>query len=89
MINVPVGVLTFVITMIYVAESRAESAVRQLDLPGLATSALALFALTYALIEGNVSGWTAPRILGAFALAPPPPGPSWPSSPVRPTRWWT
>jgi EmrB/QacA subfamily drug resistance transporter len=69
LINVPVGVLTFVITMIYVAESRAESAVRQLDLPGLATSALALFALTYALIEGNVSGWTAPRILAAFALA--------------------
>ena len=69
LINVPVGVLTFVITMIYVAESRSESAVRQLDLPGLATSALALFALTYALIEGNVSGWTAPRILGAFALA--------------------
>ncbi len=69
LINVPVGVLTFVITMFYVAESRAESAARQLDLPGLATSALALFALTYALIEGNVSGWTAPRILGAFALA--------------------
>ena len=69
LINVPVGVLTFVITMFYVAESRAESAARQLDLPGLSTSALALFALTYALIEGNVSGWTAPRILGAFALA--------------------
>src|SRR6185437_3227775 len=69
LINVPVGVLTFVITMFYVAESRSESAVRQLDLPGLATSALALFALTYALIEGNVSGWTAPRILAAFALA--------------------
>jgi predicted MFS family arabinose efflux permease len=33
------------------------------------TSALALFALTYALIEGNVSGWTAPLILGAFAVA--------------------
>jgi EmrB/QacA subfamily drug resistance transporter len=69
LINVPVGVVTFAVGIFYVAESRAESAVRQLDLPGLATSALALFALTYALIEGNVSGWTAPRILGAFALA--------------------
>src|SRR5690349_21687755 len=57
------------IFLINVTESRSESAVRQLDLPGLATSALSLFALTYALIEGNVSGWTAPRILGAFALA--------------------
>jgi len=69
LINVPVGVITFAIAIFYVTESRSESAVRQLDLPGLATSALALFALTYALIEGNVSGWTAPRILGAFALA--------------------
>ena len=42
---------------------------RQLDLPGLVTSALSLFALTYALIEGDVSGWTAPPILGAFVLA--------------------
>ncbi len=50
-------------------ESRAGSAVRRLDLPGLVTSALSLFALTYALIEGDVSGWTAPLILGAFVLA--------------------
>ena len=69
LINVPIGVVTFAIAMFYVAESRSESAARQLDLPGLATSALSLFALTYALIEGNVSGWTSPRILGAFALA--------------------
>ena len=69
LINVPIGVITFCIAVFYVRESRAESAARQLDLPGLVTSALALFALTYALIEGNVSGWTAPLILGAFAVA--------------------
>ena len=69
LINVPIGVVTFAIAMFFVAESRAESASRQLDLPGLVTSALSLFALTYALIEGNVSGWTSPRILGAFVLA--------------------
>ena len=69
LINVPVGVITFAIAAVYVAESRAESAARQLDLPGLVTSALALFTLTYALIEGNVKGWTSPLILGAFAIA--------------------
>ena len=69
LINVPIGVITFAIAAYYVTESRAESPSRQLDLPGLATSALSLFALTYALIEGNVSGWTSPRILGAFVLA--------------------
>ena len=69
LINVPIGVITFAIAALYVDESRAGSAVRQLDLPGLVTSALSLFALTYALIEGSVSGWTAPPILGAFAVA--------------------
>ena len=38
-------------------------------MPGLVTSALALFALTYALIEGGAKGWTTPLIVGAFALA--------------------
>jgi EmrB/QacA subfamily drug resistance transporter len=69
LINVPVGVITFAIAMRNVRESREESAVRQLDVPGLVTSAVTLFALTYALIEGNVRGWTSPLILGAFALA--------------------
>jgi EmrB/QacA subfamily drug resistance transporter len=69
LINVPVGVITFAIAMFYVDESRAGSAVRRLDLPGLVTSAVSLFALTYALIEGDVSGWTAPLILGAFVVA--------------------
>ncbi len=69
LINVPIGVITFAISLRNVRESREETATRRVDLPGLVTSALSLFALTYALIEGNVRGWTAPVILGAFALA--------------------
>ena len=38
-------------------------------MPGLVTSAVGLFALTYALIEANNHGWGSTRILGAFALA--------------------
>src|SRR6202012_1827727 len=69
LINVPVGVITFAIAAFYVTESRESSAVARLDVPGLVTSALALFALTYALIEGEVRGWTSPVILAAFAVA--------------------
>ena len=66
----PVGVITIAIALPYVRESRAEvRRSRQLDIPGLVTSALALFALTYALIEGGVKGWTSALIIGAFALA--------------------
>ena len=38
-------------------------------MPGLLTSALGLFALSYGLIEANNYGWTSPRILGSFAIA--------------------
>ena len=68
LINVPIGVITFAIGAWSVDESRAESASRRLDLPGLLTSALGLFALTYALIEGQNRGWTSGIILGAFAV---------------------
>ena len=68
LINVPIGVITLAIGAWSVAESRAESASRRLDLPGLLTSALGLFALTYALIEGQNHGWTSGTILGAFAV---------------------
>ena len=42
-------------------ESRDTSHEQRLDLPGLVTSALGLFALRYALIEGNSYGWTLRR----------------------------
>ncbi len=67
-INIPVGIVAIAASFLFIDESRDESHVR-LDLPGLATSALGLFTLTYALIEANTYGWTSPRILGAFAVA--------------------
>ena len=57
-INVPIGVVTFVVAVLAMGESRTPAAVRRLDLPGLVASAVALFSLTYALIEGHDKGWT-------------------------------
>jgi EmrB/QacA subfamily drug resistance transporter len=68
-INVPIGVLAIVVTRLVVAESRDTSTQQRLDLPGLLSSAVALFALTYGLIEANTYGWTSGRILGLFAVA--------------------
>jgi len=67
-INIPVGIVAIAASFLFIDESRDETHVR-LDLPGLATSAIGLFALTYGLIEANTHGWTSPRILGAFAVA--------------------
>jgi EmrB/QacA subfamily drug resistance transporter len=67
-VNVPVGIVAIAASFLFIDESRDETHVR-LDLPGLATSGIGLFALTYALIEANTYGWGSARILGAFALA--------------------
>jgi EmrB/QacA subfamily drug resistance transporter len=77
LLNVPLGVITLALGLPFIAESRAAapdtagagSRLRQLDVPGLVTSALALFALTYALIEGQNRGWTSAPITAAFAVA--------------------
>ena len=68
-VNVPVGVLGIIVARWAIDESRDTSHDQRLDLPGLATSAVGLFALTYALIEANTYGWTSPRILVIFAVA--------------------
>ncbi|MBA2568540.1 MAG: DHA2 family efflux MFS transporter permease subunit [Actinobacteria bacterium] len=68
-INVPVGITGIVVARLVIDESRDSSAVQRLDLPGLAVSAIALFALTYGLIEANQRGWTSPLILSLFVIA--------------------
>jgi EmrB/QacA subfamily drug resistance transporter len=68
-INVPIGILAIVVARLVIDESRDMSAEQRLDLPGLLSSAIALFALTYGLIEANTYGWTSPRILALFAIA--------------------
>ncbi|MEN3342102.1 MAG: hypothetical protein V7644_1506 [Actinomycetota bacterium] len=68
-VNVPVGALGLVVSQFFIPESRDTSHEQSIDLPGLATSGLGLFALTYALIEGNRHGWFSAEILGLFAAA--------------------
>jgi EmrB/QacA subfamily drug resistance transporter len=68
-VNVPVGAVAIVASVLLIPESRDQSLEQRLDLPGLLTSGLGLFSLTYALIEGNSYGWMSGRIIGAFAIA--------------------
>jgi EmrB/QacA subfamily drug resistance transporter len=67
-VNVPIGILGIAASYVFIDESRDETHER-LDLPGLATSGIGLFALTFALIEANTYGWGSTRIMGAFAVA--------------------
>src|SRR6266850_1406492 len=62
-INIPVGVLGIAAAYAFIDESRDTSHEQRPDVPGLTTSALGLFSLSYGLIEANTYGWTSGRIL--------------------------
>jgi EmrB/QacA subfamily drug resistance transporter len=68
-INIPVGVAGVVAARIFIDESRDSSREQRLDLPGLVSSAVGLFALTYGLIETNDHAWGSTRVLTLFAVA--------------------
>jgi EmrB/QacA subfamily drug resistance transporter len=68
-VNVPVGVVAIFVTLWAVHESRDTSERQRLDLPGLLTSGIGLFSLTYALIEANSHGWGSAEILSLFAVS--------------------
>ncbi|MET0425491.1 MAG: DHA2 family efflux MFS transporter permease subunit, partial [Actinoplanes sp.] len=68
LINAPIGVATAVLAAISIPAGRRSGATG-LDLPGLVTSSLSLFTLTFALIEGESRGWASGSILAAFAVA--------------------
>jgi EmrB/QacA subfamily drug resistance transporter len=68
-VNVPIGALAIVAAFAFIDESRDERPSRRLDVPGILTSGIALFSLTYALIESNKYGWGSTRILTLFAIS--------------------
>ena len=68
-VNVPVGVLGLVAARVFVDETKDTSRVQRLDLPGLVSSAIGLFALTYGLIETNTHAWGSTRVVVLFAIA--------------------
>jgi EmrB/QacA subfamily drug resistance transporter len=69
LINIPIGIIGLLLTWRIVPESKNPTAVETLDLPGVGLVSVALFCLTFALIEGQSYGWTSAVILGLFAAA--------------------
>ena len=68
-VNIPIGILAAIAGIIYIKESREAAASKHLDFPGIATAAIALFCLTFALVEGQTYGWTSATILGFFGVS--------------------
>jgi EmrB/QacA subfamily drug resistance transporter len=68
-VNVPIGILAFLVGTRVIRESYDATAARSVDYLGVATLTPSIFALTLALIEGQGWGWASGRILGLFAAA--------------------
>ncbi|TCM45560.1 MFS transporter [Kribbella sp. VKM Ac-2568] len=66
-INVPVVLIAFLLTALFVPESRAAVA-RRIDPVGQLLVMLFLVGLTYGIIEGRSAGWGSPLIVGCFVV---------------------
>jgi EmrB/QacA subfamily drug resistance transporter len=68
-VNLPVGIITFVLALRFVAESRVNLARRSLDLAGAFTVTSGLVILVYAIVKAQSFGWGSARTLGLGAVA--------------------
>jgi EmrB/QacA subfamily drug resistance transporter len=68
-VNIPIGLIGIVSAQFLIRESRDTSDEQALDPGGLVLSGVALFALTFGLIEGNNYGWGSVEIVSCFVVA--------------------
>jgi EmrB/QacA subfamily drug resistance transporter len=69
-VNVPVGIATFLASLKYVPESRADAEHRTFDVPGAVTVTAGLIALVYGIVNVQKVGWTSGTTIvwGTIAL---------------------
>src|SRR5581483_5735560 len=68
-INVPVGVVAFVLSLRLIPESTDESAHRSFDVAGAVTATGGLMVLVFAIVKAESYGWGSVRTIGAFLVA--------------------
>ena len=73
-LNLPVGILAVIGTLVYIRESRDEDSRLGFDLPGFILITLGLGGVVFGLIEGRTYGWWGPNANHPFAVL----GWSWP-----------
>jgi EmrB/QacA subfamily drug resistance transporter len=69
LVNVPVGVLVVVLSVLVIPAARVPSAVERLDAAGAVTVTGALMLAVYAIVKGNEVGWTSGRTIGLLGVA--------------------
>jgi EmrB/QacA subfamily drug resistance transporter len=68
-VNVPVGIVAFVLSMRSVPESKDEHMHKSFDLAGAVTVTAGLVSLVYGIVRSSESGWGSAEVLGFLGLA--------------------
>lgn len=68
-VNVPVGIVTFLLALRFVPESKDESSHRSFDLAGAVTVTAGLIALVYGIVKAEEKGWLSAHTIGFGAAA--------------------
>jgi EmrB/QacA subfamily drug resistance transporter len=69
LVNVPVGILVVVLTLLLIPAARLATAAQRLDVAGAVTITVALMIAVYAIVNGNEVGWLTVRTLGLLGVA--------------------
>jgi EmrB/QacA subfamily drug resistance transporter len=68
-VNVPVGILTFALSLRLVPESKDEEMHRSYDVAGAVTVTGGLLALVYGIVRSSEAGWGSAEVIGTLALS--------------------
>jgi EmrB/QacA subfamily drug resistance transporter len=69
LVNVPVGILVVILTVVLVPAARVSTAAQRLDVAGAVTVTISLMVAVYAIVNGNEVGWVTLQTLGLLAVA--------------------
>ena len=69
LVNVPVGILVVILSVMLIPAARIETGIRRLDIAGAVTVTAALMLAVYAIVNGNEVGWVTARTLGLLAVS--------------------
>jgi EmrB/QacA subfamily drug resistance transporter len=69
LVNLPIGIAVFALTLVLIPAVRGKAAKGQLDVAGAVTVTASLMLAVYAIVNGNEQGWTSARTLGVLAAA--------------------
>ncbi len=69
LVNLPVGIAVFALTLSRLPSSPGRAAAGRLDIAGAITVTASLMLAVYAIVNGNDTGWTSGRTLGLLGAA--------------------